>query len=101
MSRIRYIYRDGVAYEAGAEPAREPAGPFVFGDTPSYQSPIDGRWIDGRKARREDLKRSGCVEYEPSMKREYIKRMQNPEPVFRDVGYDNSQPQYIRGRPTR
>lgn len=37
-------------------------------DIPAYQSPIDGRWINSRAQRTEDLKRNGCVEYEPSMK---------------------------------
>jgi putative FmdB family regulatory protein len=35
-----------------------------FGDLPAYESPIDGREIRGRRARAEDLKRSGCREYE-------------------------------------
>lgn len=38
--------------------------PRVFGDLPGYQSPIDGRWVEGRRARNEDLKRSGCRPYE-------------------------------------
>lgn len=42
--------------------------PFVMGDTPDYTSPIDGRLISGRKQRREDLKRHGCVEYDPGIK---------------------------------
>ena len=36
----------------------------AYGDTPSYQSPIDGKWIDGRKARKEDMKRSGSRPWE-------------------------------------
>lgn len=43
-------------------------------DLPSYQSPITGKWIDGRVARRNDLAASGCVEYEDGMKEEQIKR---------------------------
>ena len=43
-------------------------------DLPSYQSPITGKWIDGRVQRREDLARSGCVEYDPGMKEEQAKR---------------------------
>lgn len=40
------------------------SAPGVIADIPSYTSPIDGRWIDGRKARREDLKRNRCREWE-------------------------------------
>lgn len=36
----------------------------VFGDLPGYESPVSGKWIEGRKARREDLKRTGCRPYE-------------------------------------
>ena len=33
-------------------------------DTPGYVSPTTGRWIEGRAARREDLKRSGARPWE-------------------------------------
>ena len=33
---------------------------------PEYRSPIDGRLITTKHERREDLKRNGCYEYEPS-----------------------------------
>lgn len=38
----------------------------VMPDIPPYQSPVTGQWIDGRVARREDLKRTGCREVDPS-----------------------------------
>ena len=47
--------------------------PLVRGDLPGYESPIDGRWIEGRRARLEDLKRSGCRPYEDG-EREYHER---------------------------
>lgn len=40
--------------------------PNIQGDLPEYASPIDGRPISGRVARKEDLKRSGCREVDPS-----------------------------------
>lgn len=40
--------------------------PMVMPDTPSYISPVTGLEVDGRVARREDLKRSGCREVDPS-----------------------------------
>lgn len=36
--------------------------PNVVPDTPAYRSPITGEVIEGRRARREDLKKHGCVE---------------------------------------
>ena len=44
--------------------------PVIFGNIEPYESPIDGRVISSRTQHREDLIRSGCVEYEPSMKQE-------------------------------
>lgn len=42
--------------------------PMVRGDLPGYESPIDGQWIEGRRARQEDLRRSGCRPYETGEK---------------------------------
>jgi hypothetical protein len=38
--------------------------PAVQADLPGYQSPTTGRWIEGRAARRDDLKRSGARPWE-------------------------------------
>lgn len=39
--------------------------PMVLSDTPSYTSPVTGKPIDGKAARREDLKRSNSREVDP------------------------------------
>lgn len=62
--------------ECGAASTKQLSAPMVLADLPGYQSPVDGRWIEGRKARREDLARSNCVPYEPSMKADYLKRIE-------------------------
>lgn len=65
MTRRRWIYpANGEPYEVTPDHIQEPRGPLIYGDLPSYQSPIDGRWIDGRVARREDLARSGSRPWE-------------------------------------
>ncbi len=38
------------------------ATPMVFSDLPGYQSPIDGAWVEGRRARRYDLQKNNCVD---------------------------------------
>src|SRR5581483_5453790 len=43
---------------------RAPVAPVVWDDLPAYESPIDGRLVEGRKQRREDLARSRCRPYE-------------------------------------
>lgn len=45
-----------------AERERPPQAPRVFGDFEGYQSPIDGTWIEGRRARRYDLEKNNCVD---------------------------------------
>jgi hypothetical protein len=65
MSRQRFR-----CTEHGLVPIGEPHGlparlaPDVMPDLPAYESPIDGRVIDGRAQRREDLRRHGCRPYE-------------------------------------
>jgi hypothetical protein len=40
--------------------------PLIVSDLPEYISPVTRKPIEGRAARREDLKRSGCREVDPS-----------------------------------
>ena len=40
-----------------------------------YDSPIDGAPITSHHARLEDMKRHGCVEYDPEMKTDYERRI--------------------------
>lgn len=45
-----------------AEKARPLQTPLAFGDLPAYQSPIDGTWVEGRRARKYDLEKNNCVD---------------------------------------
>ena len=36
--------------------------PRVISDTPGYRSPVTGDWIEGRRARKYDLERHGCID---------------------------------------
>lgn len=40
-----------------------------------YDSPVDGRPITSHAARQEDLKRNGCIEYDPEMKKDHERRV--------------------------
>ena len=42
--------------------------PRVFGDYEGYESPASGKWIEGKRARQEDLARTGCRPYEDGEK---------------------------------
>ncbi len=48
------------------EDAPPKAGVYVQSDLKPYKSPLGTGWVDGRAARREELKRSGCREVDPS-----------------------------------
>ena len=51
--------------------------PYIRGDLPTYISPVTGKPVEGRAARREDLARSGCREVDPS---EY-------KPIYKDYEF--------------
>jgi hypothetical protein len=42
--------------------ARPLQTPMTYSDLPGYRSPIDGSWIEGRRARAYDLQKNGCVD---------------------------------------
>jgi putative FmdB family regulatory protein len=39
---------------------RQLSAPMVKGDYPGYSCPITGKWIEGRRAHEENLKKHGC-----------------------------------------
>lgn len=66
----RYVWRDGHFRDLKTNepmdlPKREIATPTVISDLPAYMSPLGTGLIDGRRARREDLKRHNCREVDP------------------------------------
>ena len=74
MSRKRYVWdpkatdpRDGTLgcmVEVDTTYQQAPREHYVRGDTPGYYSVVSDRWIDGAKARRDDLARTGCRPHE-------------------------------------
>ena len=52
--------------------------PFIMTDIPEYRSVVSGKMITSRSERREDLKRTGCREVDPS---EYT-------PEYRNAKYE-------------
>jgi len=65
----------------------KPHIPFTVGTTfnfymprdISYTSPIDGTVIRSKQQRAQDLAKSGCIEYDPEMKTDYTRRIQQDE----------------------
>lgn len=79
MDEIKYdpnlSWEDNICLAETAE--FTPAKPYVRGDLKPYKSPITGKTIEGRSARREDLARNNCREVDPS---EY-------EPVYKNYAF--------------
>lgn len=65
-----YIYDKAtdrmIEVEAGPRPRSR--FPSIHRDLPAYRSPLGTGWIEGRAARREDMKRGGVREVDPSEK---------------------------------
>jgi hypothetical protein len=67
----RFVWRDGHFRDPRTnEPMDLPEGdcisaPQIISDLPAYMSPLGTGLIDGRRARREDLKRHNCREVDP------------------------------------
>lgn len=49
-----------------------------------YSSPIDGRPITSWAQRKEDMQRSGCVEYDPEIKKDQERRLKREEKELED-----------------
>ena len=73
----RYVLKNGQwINRATGEPMVTPdrlAMPMIISDIPEYPSPIDGRPITSRSARRDDLRRNNCVEYDDSLRKKHPK----------------------------
>lgn len=67
---MKYVYRNGQMVEKDtglpmlnqAERAQPVQCPRVQSDIEGYVSPVDGSWIEGRRARRYDLESNNCVD---------------------------------------
>ena len=61
--------------------------PAVAADLPGYESPTTGKWVEGKSARREDLRRSGCRPYESAVEeRAEAQRQRNYDEAKLDRG---------------
>ena len=92
----RFIARDDLGVPQFCE-CGAPAGrvflkfpmAFVQADI-HYDSPIDGRPITSKAARIEDMKRAGCIEYDPAMKDDANRKQKE-----RDEALDKSVDQFV------
>lgn len=67
----RYVWKDGAWRDKTTGKPMKAKGngistPMIQSDLPAYFSVASMKMVDGRRARREDLKRTGCREVDPS-----------------------------------
>lgn len=89
--RKRWVW-DNEKEELVPQKERNPARlHYVMGDVKDYHSPStldekgNFKLISGRAQRREDLKRSGCREVDPSEKQDFFNY--RDEPVYEEAPY--------------
>ena len=70
--------RDIEAYHCCQAMTRVIAAPAIRPEIAPYISPASGKLINSRVQRTDDLRREGCIEYEPGLK-EYIARRKESE----------------------
>lgn len=72
-------YNSEQTCECGEKAKRQITPTMIAPMFQDYQSPIDGRPITSKKKRQDDMARSGCVPYEPSLRKESQTRLRNEE----------------------
>lgn len=63
----------------GALAKKQLSAPAVQGDFAGYECPVSGRWIEGRRAHEENLKRTGCRVLEPGESKAAMQRVEREE----------------------
>lgn len=62
--RRRFVYDPTTKEMVEVSATRSQALHFIQPDLPGYESPVTGLWVEGRKARREDLRRTNSRPWE-------------------------------------
>lgn len=67
------------------------SAPMGIVDIPAYESPATGKWITSRSERKEDLRRSGCREWEGmETEKQEAERRKQYEEAEQDKALDHS-----------
>ena len=92
------LWREKVAMMEGRHIRRAPMA-FIRQDV-HYQSPVDGRIINSSFARKDDLARNNCIEYDPEMKKDYVRRVKDDEKRL-DKSVDEQVDRMVSTMPSR
>ncbi len=66
MPRRRFVWSPeaNALVEVDTSYKQQQVAPTIIPDIPDYVSPVTGLWVNGRKQRREDMKRTGSRPWE-------------------------------------
>ena len=78
---------------------REICAPMVRGDIPGYDCPVTGKWIEGRVAHEENLRRQGCRVLEPGETEAAKTSHAKSEAAF-DASIDATVEEFVETLPT-
>ena len=78
---------------------RQLSAPMVKGDYPGYACPITGKWIEGRRAHEENLKKHGCRVLETG-ETESAKRTWAAEDTALETAVESTVEEFVETLPT-
>lgn len=84
----------------GRSASRVIRAPAVRGDYAGYDCPVTGKWIEGRKAHNENLKRHGCRVFERGEKEAAMKHHAREEAAL-DKSVDATVDEFVAKLPAR
>lgn len=79
---------------------RQICAPAVVGDYAGYECPITGKWIEGRRAHEENLKKHNCRVLEPGETEQVSRYHQRAEQQF-DKAVEATAEEFIEKLPTQ
>lgn len=71
----------------------------VVGDYAGYNCPVSGKWVEGRRAHEENLKRNGCRVYEAG-ETEQFRQTRAQEEAKLDAEVDKTVEQFYEALPS-
>jgi len=79
---------------------RQICAPAVVGDYAGYECPVSGKWIEGRRAHEENLRKHGCRVLEPGETQQVVDTQRRLDREF-DKNVEATAEQFVETLPTR
>lgn len=93
------LNREELCETCQAPMERQLSAPAIVADYAGYSCPITGKWIEGRRAHEENLKRHGCRVLETG-ETEQVSRNRQAEEAKLERGVEDTVEQFYEALPT-